>query len=731
MASKRGRMGSRVARAVAVGVLVVAVAVPVLVGVPAVVGGPGGVAGAVPVGTITSRATSVSPVAVASGADGNLWFTTTTAGTVGRMTPAGVETLFSDPGVDGGTTNITAGPDGNVWFGTSIGGDPAVGRVTPAGVITTFTDPSLLPIGLMSPGGDGNVWFFNGSEALGRITPDGVVTIVPIGAASVPGAGIALGPDGNLWLAHGNILRVTPEGGVTSFPHPGLFEVFGMAVGPDGAMWTGGQRWSGSQLGRITVDGAFTLEDAPGAAENTSSLARGPDGALWLGNLDCGLLSGSCPWPGSLGRLSAPGVGTTSSDASWPNWVAPTSLVAGSDGGMWFTVAGTGALWRAEAVGASRFAPVTPARLVDSRFGTGFSGPVVAGSPRAATVAGLGGVPASASAVVMNVTVTQGTADSFLTVFPAGGWQPVTSNLNFAAGQTVPNLVTVPVGVGGQVAFANQLGSVQVVADVVGYYDASAPGGFGSLVPARILDSRDGTGGWSTPLGAGESRDLVVAGAGAVPVDATAVVMNVTVTGPTSASVLQVAPAGTDPGETSNLNFAAGQTVGNLVTVGLGSGGVDAGKVQVRNQLGSVDVVADVVGYYQAGMGADFFALFPTRVADSRYGTGTSGAWGPGESRSVAVAGAGGVPGGASGVVANVTVTQATSPSYLTVFPSGGPVPGTANLVFDTGQTVPELAVVGVPPSGGVSVFNQLGTVHVIIDASGWFVPRPVAPAIT
>ncbi|MCB1261814.1 MAG: hypothetical protein KDB33_15710, partial [Acidimicrobiales bacterium] len=89
--------------------------------------------------------------------------------------------------------------------------------------------------------------------------------------------------------------------------------------------------------------------------------------------------------------------------------------------------------------------------------------------------------------------------------------KPLASNLNWPAGDTRPNLVTVKVGAGGKVSLFNNAGSVHVIADVVGWYDTgTAVSGdlFTPLAPARILDSRDGTGGFASPWGAGTSRDL-------------------------------------------------------------------------------------------------------------------------------------------------------------------------------------------------------------------------------
>jgi hypothetical protein len=87
--------------------------------------------------------------------------------------------------------------------------------------------------------------------------------------------------------------------------------------------------------------------------------------------------------------------------------------------------------------------PVTPTRILDSRGPVGgWNGRLQSGGPRALTVTDLGGdanVPASATAVVLNVTATNASAGSFLTAYPTGTATPNASNLNFGAGQTIAN----------------------------------------------------------------------------------------------------------------------------------------------------------------------------------------------------------------------------------------------------------------------------------------------------
>lgn len=374
----------------------------------------------------------------------------------------------------------------------------------------------------------------------------------------------------------------------------------------------------------------------------------------------------------------------------------------------------------------SRFHSVAPQRVLDSRNGTGnWAGPLQAGVPQSVTVTG-GEVPATAKAVILNVTVTDASAVSFVTAYASGSPVPWASNLNFSAGQTIANLVTVRVGSDGRVAFVNAVGSVNVVADLVGWFDdGSVPGDlFNGLTPTRLLDSRSAIGDWNAPLAAGDSgvRDLQVTGgpANVVPASATSVVLNLTVTNATDASFVQVWPRGLPRPTSSNLNFDAGQTIPNLVTTRLGPDG----KVSIFNASGSVDVIVDVVGYFDPSPGGSrFHPLNSARVLDDRFGIGLLGPWTQGQTRSLAVAGASAVPVGSTAVVMNTTVTGASTGSLLTVFPDGVEQPKSSNLNFGPHQTIPNLVVVPLGGNGTLAIYNHLGSVDVIGDVVGYFAP--------
>ncbi|WP_234760246.1 hypothetical protein, partial [Arthrobacter alkaliphilus] len=89
------------------------------------------------------------------------------------------------------------------------------------------------------------------------------------------------------------------------------------------------------------------------------------------------------------------------------------------------------------AAAAGSFAPLAPTRFLDTR---NTSGPVSSGGTVSFQVGGVKGIPANASAVVVNLTVTQPNSFGFLTAYASGSTKPVSSNVNYAGGQTVPNL---------------------------------------------------------------------------------------------------------------------------------------------------------------------------------------------------------------------------------------------------------------------------------------------------
>jgi len=378
--------------------------------------------------------------------------------------------------------------------------------------------------------------------------------------------------------------------------------------------------------------------------------------------------------------------------------------------------------------------PVVPQRILDTRTSLGgHPGRLGGGQSLDLMVAGQAGVQANAIAAVLNVTVTNTTSAGYLTLYPSGAARPTASNLNWVAGQTIPNLVEVKLGTSGGVTIFNSQGLADVVADVEGWVAApSSPAGpdglFKALQPARLLDTRDGTGGYQGPLGQGAALHMQVLGRGGVPgAGAEAVIVNVTVTNATATSFLTVWPTGGSLPTASNLNFTAGQTIPNRVIVRLGTGG----QIDIYNHAGSVDVVVDVNGWFTdatAGqVGAGLVPLSPYRILDTRSGVGGFGSPVPGGSSiALPVAGKGGVPAMGSAtppraVVLNVTVTDTTAPSFLTAWPDAITRPWTSDLNWVAGVTIPNFTVVEVGANGDVDFYNHLGSTDLVVDVVGYY----------
>jgi hypothetical protein len=406
------------------------------------------------------------------------------------------------------------------------------------------------------------------------------------------------------------------------------------------------------------------------------------------------------------------------------------------------------------------YTAVTPVRICDTRAQSSFvpanpcngngttTGRLDEGGSRNITVTGVGGVPASGvSAIAVNIAVTNTTASSHLTVWPADKPKPNASNLNWVGGQTVPGLVIVPVSPTGEISVFNIFGFADVIVDVQGYVSVvpAGQGRFNPLTPARICDTRgqssfvpanpcNGDGTAPGTLGVGGTRTIQVTGQGGVPASGVAaVVANVSVTSTTDGSHLTIWPNGAAQPNAANLNWAPGDTVGNRVIIPVGTGG----QIKVRNLAGFADVIVDVNGWITNGAdpaakGGFYNALSPTRICDSRavqVGVVANQCNGNGAgpapiqantAKTIKITG-GVVPVYATAVVLSVASTGSPGGGHFTIFPTGSALPNTADLNWVAGQTKPNLVVVRLPASGNLDVFSAVSGAHVVIDVEGYF----------
>ena len=235
----------------------------------------------------------------------------------------------------------------------------------------------------------------------------------------------------------------------------------------------------------------------------------------------------------------------------------------------------------------SRLEPVAPQRILDTREGIGAPlAPLGRDGTVTLQIAGRitdrnGRIVNNLTGVVINLTGTEPTGNTFVTAYPAGEGLPVASNLNLTPGLTRPNLVMVKTGAGGAITLYNHVGNTQLVADVVGFYRKGADPNsfFGRVVPLaspfRTFDTRDSGARlgpdqidtWDfTPFvasltGGGQSAGAVAG-----------VIINFTGTQGTADSFFTAYPSEVSRPFASNLNLNRLDTVPNLAVVPLSQG---------------------------------------------------------------------------------------------------------------------------------------------------------------
>ncbi|WP_344329929.1 hypothetical protein [Kitasatospora putterlickiae] len=380
----------------------------------------------------------------------------------------------------------------------------------------------------------------------------------------------------------------------------------------------------------------------------------------------------------------------------------------------------------------SEFTPYGPTRLLDTRDGTGApAGRVQPWGETRVKIAGNGGIPAGVTAVALNLTAVEPGGAGHIIAYPGGTERPTTSNVNYVAGRTVPNLAIVPVGSDGYVNLANRgVGAVDLIADIAGYFTQNEAAGYTAVSPTRLVDTRDGTGTTRGQVPGWTSFSAQVTGRAGVPAGARAVALNVTVTDPNSDGHLTVYPGGGRAPSASNLNFYRGQTIANAVIVPVDA----AGRIQVLNAAdGASDVIVDVVGYYGDPGGSAYVAIEPLRLGDTR----DSPNGGLPSQSYVYVDLSAGLP-EYTGFVLNTTVTNTAADGHLTVFPDPNSLeqyyrgtnvwpakPNASTLNWKAGDTVPNLVQANPGSHGIVDFWNASGgDIDLIIDMFGYYQNR-------
>ncbi|TDC41046.1 choice-of-anchor D domain-containing protein [Micromonospora sp. KC213] len=485
-------------------------------------------------------------------------------------------------------------------------------------------------------------------------------------------------------------------------------------------------------LGHVEVGGAGTSRTVTFTSRGTLPAVFSTAGVLGPGAAQFALTADTCS-----ARTVAPGESCAITVATRATLTGPHTATL-----VLYDNSGRGARLVPMSYGAAygvtgMYYPLPPQRLMDTRSGLGgHQGKIGARQTVDLLVQGRGGVPAGAGSVVLNVTVTNPTAASFLNVFQTGEGRPNASSVNFPAGWLGSNNVTVKLGWEGKISVYNHSGSTDVVVDVVGFYagdhlDLAAVGvggNYAPLTPTRLFDSRR-TGG-IVPAGSAVRlwADLGPELSGHVR----GLVLNVTAVKPQRAGFLSVWSGEGAVPTASTVNHGAGTVVPNLTIARTGfcadcGPGYAVPSFAVHTSQ-NAHIVIDVVGVMDDGQvpdGMRFRPLWPTRILDSRTAIVSTGPLGPNTSRSVSVHDREEVPRDTEALVTNVTAVSPTADTVITVWQMGLDKPTASNLNPAVGQTVSNAAFPGIGLPERFEVHNHAGSTHVVADVVGTFHRHP------
>ncbi len=330
---------------------------------------------------------------------------------------------------------------------------------------------------------------------------------------------------------------------------------------------------------------------------------------------------------------------------------------------------------------------------------------VVAASTRApdgsitrVTVPDAGGI----GAVAVNVTTTDPRTASYLTAWNCEGPPPTASFHNSVRGEIVAHSTIVPINAAGEFCVLTRSAS-NLIVDLTGRFPIG--GGYRPVGPLRWADTRQT--GNRVPSGGSLTVDL-----GTLPgVDAaqvTAVAISVTATGGSGPGYLVA--SGSCAGNsvtTSNVNYTGADSIPNLAIVE-----PDANGQVCISALTETDVVVDLLGVFAGAVTAGT----PQRVFDSRL-VGNGDVVPAGGEVRVPVTSLG-VPGGAGGVVVNVTTALARAPGFASIYPCAAGRPNASQVNMPDPRAASNAGIVASDVNNEICVFTSAPS-HLVVDVMG------------
>ena len=363
------------------------------------------------------------------------------------------------------------------------------------------------------------------------------------------------------------------------------------------------------------------------------------------------------------------------------------------------------------------FVPVQ-GQLINTRSTGGpYSTPMSPNVWRSATVSSVAGVPSTGvGAVQVTVSAIPNGGTGTVQLAKSQSTPVAQTVLNYGAdGTHTSNTAIVAVGSDGQIDFRAST-AADVIIDVQGYYTSGDPGegGFVPMVPRRIVQTSTSVG-LSGMFASGVARTVTIPASANVPVDASAVFVNIAISANGGQGFAAAYPS--DPRPNVQLDYPAGVTTSIGTTVPLASDGT----FKLFLNAGPADVSIDVSGYFDGSVTTGAFTPAQAQLATSR-------SIAAGATAVVQVSGVAGLPATGSGIVAAALDLQATVPSgnggRLTVYPSSASRPGTSSLTVPAGTpgTFSNFATVQLGDDGAINVFNNTGVaVTLTVSTQGWY----------
>jgi virginiamycin B lyase len=236
---------------------------------------------------------------------------------------------FNLPTPDSRPISIASGPDGNLWFTLS----EAIGRIDVNGRITEFA-VSLTGLGTIISDPKGGVLWFTATRAIASITVSGHITIYPIEGGAFIG-GLAVSDDGAVWFLDSDenyVCRMPRLGGtISKFRIPTAYSIpYGLALGRDGSLWFCENQ--ASKIARMTPGGSFTEYELARPSSHPICIVAGFYDEFWF--VEQGEYGKNDR--GRIGRISKDGTIVEFTFPADCNAVQPTTIVADRRGGVWF-----------------------------------------------------------------------------------------------------------------------------------------------------------------------------------------------------------------------------------------------------------------------------------------------------------------------------------------------------------------------------------------------------------